>query len=163
MEIIINKLNKILFLFSIMSSYDKKYSYLPHTSDIYIVAYGLTLSEAFENAAEAMFNIITDISKIHPTNVFKICIRGTDEYNLLYNWLEELLYLFDTMHLVFSKFKVYKIEKENSNFILNGEVYGEPFNPTIHKKGREIKSPTYSLMEISRLNSIYTVKFVLDI
>ncbi len=146
-----------------MSGYNKKYSYLPHTSDIYIVAYGLTLNEAFENAAEAMFNIITDISKIHPTNVFKIYIRGLDEYNLLYNWLEELLYLFDTTHFAFSKFKVHKIETENSNFVLDGEAYGELFNPTIHKKGKEIKSPTYSLMEISRLNSVYIVKFVLDI
>jgi len=161
--LILNKLNKIVPLSSIMSGYDKKYSYLPHTSDIYIVAYGLTLGEAFENAAEAMFNVITDISEVRPTNVFNIHVSGIDEYSLLYNWLEELLYLFDTTHFVFSKFKVYKIEKENLDFILNGEVYGEPFNPAIHKKGKEIKSPTYSLMEISQLNSIYAVKFVLDI
>lgn len=146
-----------------MLNRNRKYDYLPHMSDIYIAAYGSTLNEAFENAAEAMFNIITDISKIHPIGMFKICVNGIDEYNLLYNWLEELLFLFDTNRFVFSKFKVYRIEKENSSYILEGEVYGEPFNPAVHKRGREIKSPTYSLMEISQSNSIYVVKFVLDI
>lgn len=146
-----------------MSCCNKKYNYLPHISDVYIVAYGLTLNEAFENAAEAMFNIMTDISKVRSINMFKICVKGIDECNLLYNWLEELLFLFDTSHFIFSKFKVYKIEKENSSYILEGEAYGESFNPVIHKKGKEVKSPTYSLMEISQSNSTYVIKFVLDI
>jgi len=41
-----------------------QFDFLEHTADAYIAAYGKTLDEAFENAALAMFEIITDIKTI---------------------------------------------------------------------------------------------------
>ena len=42
----------------------EKYEIIDHTADIGAKAYGKNLSEAFENAAKAMFDIITDKSEI---------------------------------------------------------------------------------------------------
>ena len=43
----------------------EKFVYLEeHTADVAFIAYGKDLNEAFENAAKAMFNVMTDISKV---------------------------------------------------------------------------------------------------
>ncbi len=42
----------------------KIYELIEHTADVGIKAYGKNISEAFENAAKGMFDIITDKSEI---------------------------------------------------------------------------------------------------
>ena len=37
-----------------------KFEFLEHTADVYIAAYGKNLAEAFENAAFAMSNVMTE-------------------------------------------------------------------------------------------------------
>ena len=51
----------------------KRFEFLEHTADAYIIAYGKDLAEAFENAALAMFEVMTNtaVSYTHltlPTN-----------------------------------------------------------------------------------------------
>jgi SHS2 domain-containing protein len=43
-----------------------KFEFLEHTADVYIAAYGKSLEEAFENAALAMFEVMTDTEKVSP-------------------------------------------------------------------------------------------------
>ena len=45
-------------------SKSNKYDYFDVTADIGFYAYGNSLDEAYENAGLAMFNVITDISKV---------------------------------------------------------------------------------------------------
>ncbi len=40
-----------------------KFEFLEHTADVYIRAHGKTMEEAYENAALAMFETITDTGK----------------------------------------------------------------------------------------------------
>ena len=42
----------------------KKYELIDHTADVGVKAFGNNLSECFENAAKAMFDIITDSSEV---------------------------------------------------------------------------------------------------
>jgi hypothetical protein len=43
------------------------FRFLEHTADVYIAAYGKNLKEAFENAAAAMFETMTNLNQITPT------------------------------------------------------------------------------------------------
>jgi len=145
-----------------ISNERKGFEYLDHTADVYIKAYGKDLNEAFENAARAMFNIMTDIEKISPKIVREMNIKENDLEALLYSWLENLLILFDSEGLIFSKFEV-KIEKENGYYSLKGKAWGEEFDPKKHPSKTEVKAVTYSLMEIHEEEGNSYVKFVLDI
>ena len=42
----------------------KSYEFLEHMADAYIAAYGKDLAEAFENAALAMFDVMTEVEKV---------------------------------------------------------------------------------------------------
>ena len=71
------------------------FEFFDHTADIGIRAYGRSLEEAFANAALAVFEIMTDTSKVEQKEYREIYINGYDLENLLYKWIEEqLLYCY---------------------------------------------------------------------
>ncbi len=143
--------------------YMKKFEFLEHISDAYIAAYGKTLEEAFENAALAMFEVMTDTSKVEAKRKYSIETTGIDLYSLLYNWLEELLIIYGRDNVMLSKFKVYEIKKLNEEYYIRGEAWGEEFDPNKHEQRTEIKAVTYSLMEIKKKNGMFEVRVVFDI
>ena len=138
-----------------------KFEFFDVTADVGYKAYGDTLENAFENAALAMFEVITDTSKIKQNTKKEVQIASEDEYALLFDWLSELLFLLDSEFLIFSKFKV-KIEKDMGNYILFGTACGEEFDPKRHESRDEVKAVTYHLMNIKK-NKKYMVQVILDI
>ena len=84
----------------------KRFEFQEHTADERVVAYGLTLEEAFENAALALFEVMTDTKKIRTIIHDTFEIEGSDEYALLYSWLETLIVEFDINLKLYSKFHV---------------------------------------------------------
>lgn len=140
------------------------FEFLEHMADVYISAYGADLNEAFENAALAMFETMTDTADIEPKIEEIVEVEGEDKFSLLYNWLEDLLVRFEIENMLYSKFEVLDILKEaNGKFRLKAKIYGEPFNPEKHKQKIGIKAVTYHRMEIKEENEGVTVKFILDI
>jgi len=141
----------------------KRFEFLEHTADAYIAAYGKDLAEAFENAALAMTEVMTEADKVEPKIEEHIESEAEDEYALLYNWLETLIVKFEIEEMLFSKFKVLKLEKTPSGFRLKAKVFGEKFNPQKHVSKVGIKAVTYHRMEIIKEADKVTLKFILDI
>jgi len=147
-----------------MDSTKKRFEFLEHTADLYIAAYGKSLEEAFENAAYAMFDGMTDLDKVKPKLEDMVEIEGQDEQALLYNWLEALLVKFDVTGNLYSQFKISRIEETIAGFKLKAKIWGEPFDAARHLSKVGVKAVTYHLMEIRRdVKGIFTVKFILDI
>jgi len=141
----------------------KGFEFLEHTADIYIAAYGKNIAEAFENAARAMFETMTNISSISPESQEIVEVKGRDKKELLYNWLEELLIRFDIYGKLYSKFDVKEISNTPDGYILKAVIYGEPFNPSKHIQKVGVKAVTYHRMEIKETSEGVTLKFILDI
>jgi len=137
----------------------KMYEIIEHTADVGIKAYGRNISEAFENAAKGMFDIITDKSEIEAVGEYELRLEAQDLEQLLVDWLSELLFLNSAKNLIFSFFKVELDEKSNS---LSAHVFGEKFNISKHKIGMEIKAVTYHILEI-RNKRPYYVQVLFDI
>ncbi|RLG80012.1 MAG: archease [Thermoprotei archaeon] len=139
------------------------YRFLEHVSDAYLEAWGKSLENAFEWAAKAMFEIITDTSKVRPEVEVVVSDVGTDVYNALYKWLEDLLIEHQSSNLVFSRFKVDYIKKSGDTYVFRGHAWGEPFDLSKHESRIEVKAVTYSLMEVKRRGDLWYVRVVLDI
>lgn len=138
-----------------------KFEFFDVTADAGYKAYGNSLEEAFENAALAMFEVMTDTNTINPEIKKEIHVESEDEYALLYDWLSEFLIILDSEFLVFSKFDV-KIERNGEEYSLNGVAWGEEFDPEKHESRAEVKAVTYHLMEIKH-GDRYMVQAILDI
>ena len=137
----------------------KKYELIEHTADVAIKAFGKDLSEAFENAAKAMFDIITDNSEIESVGQYEIKLEAPDLEQLLVDWLSELLFLNTSQNLVFGFFKIRLDDKKGH---LSANVLGEKYNISKHKIGAEIKAVTYHMLEV-RNERPYHVQVLFDI
>lgn len=141
----------------------QRFRFLEHRADAYIAAYGETLAEAFENAALAAFETMTDTSKVEPQHEESVEVEGFDESSLLYNWLEALLVRFDTDGRLYSKFKVLDIRKTRAGYRLDAKIRGERFDPGRHVSRVGVKAVTYHRMEIRKAPDKIEARFVLDI
>jgi len=140
-----------------------KFEFLEHTADILIAAHGQNLSEAFENAALAMFEVMTDTTKVNPAEEDTVEVEAEDEYALLYSWLEALLVKFEVKGMLFSKFKISSLEDKPEGLKLKANVWGENFNPEKHPQRVAVKAVTYHRMEIIKEIERVTLEFILDI
>lgn len=141
----------------------KKFEFLEHTADVYVAAYGSSLAEAFENSAIAIFETMTDTKQVRVSGEDRLEVMAQDEENLLYSWLEALLLKFEVDGKLYSRFKVESINRTSEGFVLKAKMWGEPFNKKRHESRTDVKAVTYHRMEISKSDSGYTVKFILDI
>lgn len=132
------------------------------TADIGFRAYGVDINEVFENAAMAMFEVMTETSKVNPLAKREISMESEDEEGMLYDWLSELLFLHDYEGLVFSKFRVNISQESPDKFNLQAEVWGDTFNPSLHEIRDEVKAVTFHLMEIKKEDGC-KVQVILDI
>lgn len=132
---------------------------LRHTADIYLEAYGSSLEEVFEQAGLALFKTIIQNAEEKKVSA-KVMARGADLQELLYDWLEKLLHLFEIQQIIGTAVKVQRITK-NDEYLLEAEVWGEVYDRSKHVTGTAVKSPTYALMEIDTEKNV--ARFVLDI
>jgi SHS2 domain-containing protein len=140
-----------------------KFEFLEHTADVYIAAHGKTLEEAFENAALAMFEVMTDTDKVSPDVEDSVEVEAEDEFALLYSWLEALLVKFETRNMLYSKFKISSIKEKSAGFSIKASVWGEKFDAEKHTQKVGVKAVTYHRMEIIKELDKVTLEFILDI
>ena len=150
-------------------SKSKGYDYFDVTADIGFHAYGRSLEEAYENAGLAMFNVVTDIDKVKKSESREFEIVSEDLVSLLYDYLEELLFLQDTEFLFFSGFEI-NIEKVASdessdleNYRLACIAYGEEIDWDIHTHRSEVKAITFHKMCVKEENDIFRLRAILDL
>ena len=128
----------------------KKYEYFEVTADIGFRAYGNNLDEAFENASLAMFNIITDTDDVCPKIDNEFEITSEDEVSLLYDYLEELLFLHEVEFMLFSEFHV----EIDDNLHLKATIKGEGIDWDKHERKTEIKAITFHEMCVRKTDTV---------
>ena len=140
-----------------------KFEFLEHTADVYIRAHGKTMEEDYENAALAMFEVMTDTDKITQMQEETLEVEAEDQYALLYNWLEALLVKFETENMLYSKFQITNWEETDDNFKFKAKIWGEKFDPQKHPQKVGVKAVTYHRMVIIRERDRVVLEFILDI
>jgi len=135
-----------------------KFEYLDHTADAKFRAFGSDIDEVFVNSALAMFNILGDTTKVKPKTKKKIKIKSRNYESLLYDFLEELLFLLDTEDFLLNNFEKLKV---NSDFSLDAVAIGDNYKDYDLKS--DIKAVTYSEMKIKKVKKGYEATVVVDI
>ena len=141
----------------------KSFKFLEHTADTYIEAYGNSLEEAFENAAAAMTDVMTELEKVEAINDEMFVIEAQDLPALLYSWLEEILLEFELKNKLYSRFEVSEIEEISEGFRLHARAWGENYTSERHPSKVGIKAVTYHQMEILKEPKGVILRFILDI
>lgn len=121
----------------------EKFKFLQHTADAKMQAFGRDMEEAFSNAALGMFSLMVNTKKVEKKIKKKISVKGKDNKALLYNWLEEMLFLLDSETFLLNSVK--KIEIKGGS--LKAVVVGDKASKKYNTHG-EVKAVTYNEMDI---------------
>ena len=139
---------------------EKEFEFIDHTADVGIIAYGANLGQAFSNAARALFSLITELDSINEVLYRDIELVASDEESLLVEWLNGLIYLFDTENILFKRFDVIVLNDRR----LKGRGYGEKVDSSRHQLKTGVKAATYHMLSVDKdKDSGYRVQVILDI
>ena len=139
----------------------KRYEYIDHTADLKVKAYGKTLEEAFVNAATGGFDFLTGEGKVKGKIEKRIIIESKREESLLYDFIEQLLFLLDTECFLFCGAKDAKITRKKEGLLFECAALGD--NCRNYTTQGDIKAITYSEMKIEKTPGGFTVQVVYDI
>ena len=140
-----------------------RYKLLPHMTDAYIEVQAATLTAVFEDAAFAMFDIMTNPAAVDLEFTDRVEVTAHDKVALLHDWLEQLLLKFDLDGKVYSRFHVEKIEAQDGNLRLAASAQGGLFQRGRHPAKVEIKAVTYHRMEVKTDAKGYLARYILDL
>jgi SHS2 domain-containing protein len=136
------------------------FEYLEHTADIKFRAYGNTPEEMLSNAAAALFKSMVEPATIAIKETWKVELEGFDLEDLAYQWLSEIVFLFETEFAVFATFSV-KLQ-QNGAWKLQGEIGGERTDLKRHAFENEVKAITRHKFGIKK-NDVWCIQVILDV
>ncbi len=128
---------------------------IEHTADWAIHVRGRDLAELFTRAAQGMYALVTDLSKVRPLVERKVALESFDAETLLVDWLGELLWYTESEGLVFSQFEVQEITPTRLRATVRGEVVSD--------LEKQIKAVTFHNLAIHRTEEGYEVTIVFDV
>jgi SHS2 domain-containing protein len=130
-----------------------------HTADLGLRIRADDLRGLFEEAARALFSaIVANLDEVRPVDEVTFKIEGTERDELLRDWLAELLYTFDTRHLLLVRFEV-RLDEAG----LTATARGEPFDPRRHEIGAELKAVTYHGLKVERQQDGWLAEVIVDV
>ncbi len=141
-----------------MMPMEKDFEVLNHTADVGIIAYGADIKQAFANAAKGLFSLITELNDVQEVLYRDIEVTAADEESLLVQWLNELIFQFDTENVIFKRFDI----SELNNTRLKARSYGEKVDRSRHRLKTGVKAATYHMLRVNKGDG-YRVQVLFDI
>jgi SHS2 domain-containing protein len=135
------------------------YRLLDHTADLGLEIYGRDLADLFANACFALFDNITDLSRVKASVARSLAVTGDDLPDLMVNWLRELLALWTIDGLLVASARV----KAVSETRLTAELACDVYAADRHDLKTDIKAVTYHQIAVTREAGGWTARVVMDV
>jgi len=136
-----------------------EFELLEHTSDIGVLARGDSRKEALIAASQGLVSILVDPANFKPLEERFFKATGSDEAAQIVNWMNEILFFFDTEGMVFVEFE---IESWSPNEIV-GRARGERLDIDRHEFRTAVKAATYHQFENHQTPQGWEIRVFLDV
>ena len=133
------------------------YEFLEHTADVKFRADGATIEEMFVAASEAMNETVRGDIRILEQDERSFEVEGKDLVGLLYNFLEEFLFLLDAEDYLVAKIKEIEINDNKLRCVVVGDAAEN------YKFTNDVKAVTYSDMFVEEKDGKFVCAVVLDV
>ena len=138
-----------------------RYTILDHPADGKFQAFGATLEEAFANAGLAMASLMWDWEKVEPAASFDVEVRGRDLEQLLYLFLEDVLFLAETKRFLLGSVEDVRIVSADPGFLCRAVFLGDQ-EPGRYEVHGDVKAVTYHEMKVEQRSGHWLVQVVVD-
>jgi SHS2 domain-containing protein len=120
------------------------WEHFPHEADVGVRGFGVTPSQAFEQAALALTAVVTR-ARVEPLNPVGIKCKAPDLELLFVDWLNAIIYEMAVRGMLFARFDV-RIEHTG----LEATLWGEPVDVARHAPACEPKGATYTALRVAQ-------------
>jgi SHS2 domain-containing protein len=135
------------------------YRIIEHTADTGFEVRGATKEQVYENAAKAFFDIMWQIKSRRKSKPENIEVSGIDREELLVNFLEEFLYLYDAKRLVCTGIEVDTVTDIN----VCAQAWLQKFDVDCDRELLSVKAVTYHQLFLGQEKGAWRARIFLDI
>ncbi|MBS3054288.1 MAG: archease [Candidatus Aenigmarchaeota archaeon] len=128
------------------------------TADVAFEAEGATFEEMCVSAAEATTRIMVDPQTLKEKKTKSFAVKGETPEKLLFNFLNEIIYIKDAELLLFKSFIVKK-----QGAALKCKAKGEKLDFEKQTHGVDVKAVTYHMFEVKEEHGKWKAFVILDI
>jgi protein archease len=138
------------------------FAFFDHTGDIGVDVRAPSLEQLFAEAACALTEILTEPALVQSRVSAEVSLRSPEVDLLMVDWLNELLYLFETRAMLVRSARV-TVAREGEEPRLDATVEGEPFDPARHPIKVAVKAVTYHALEVVETTGLWRATIVVDV
>ena len=135
------------------------YHIIEHPADTGFEVQGATKEEVFVSAARAFFSLIWQIKTQQNNEPETIEVSGNDLEELMVNFLEEFLYLYEAKGLVCTTIEVETVTRNK----VRARAWLQPFNRDNDEELLGVKAVTYHQLFLGKTGDMWTARIFLDI
>jgi len=133
------------------------------SADIAFEATGKTAEEMFESAGVAVLGtMVRDPTNIKPKTKKTIAKKAPTIDKLLFDFLDELIFLKDAEQMFFSEFKA-KVSGKEGNYKVIIEASGEKIDPKRHDIVIDAKAVTMHKFEVKKTATGWRAQVIIDV
>ena len=135
------------------------YELFDHTADVGLRVMAPDLARVFSEAAEGLFSVIVEeIPQGVSSRRLDFRLEAESVEFLLVDWLSELLYVFDTKHLLLDAFEV-----DLRGTSLRATALARPLDEKRDRLLHEVKAVTYHGLRVEATEGGWLAELILDI
>ncbi len=141
------------------------YKYLEEVAiaDVAFEAQGKNIEELFESSGFALTNaMIKDLSKIEQKVERSFEVEADDVEMLLFNFLQELIFYKDAERLLFNKFDLDIVQKEDG-WLLSAKAYGEEIDREKHELLADVKAVALHNFKVEETVKGWRANVIVDV
>ncbi len=137
-----------------------------HTADVGVRIEAESPAELLREAARAFLSVLLEPDagewSERDRRERRIDLTAPDSESLLVDFLNELIYLFDSQRLIFPELIVEEV-KLGAGAVLRGRLRGGPWDPRRHELRTQVKAATYHGLEIRKTERGLSVEVIFDL
>ncbi len=137
------------------------FTYLEHTADVMFCVEEKTLHDLFVTSALACFDVMADPKTVADKVMRTIEVSGDSVEDLMYNFLEEIVYLKDADALVFCSVDSLEISEDDGHYALSCVVRGDVIADQTLRN--DVKAVTLHTFVVEQREDSWYMQVILDI
>ena len=135
------------------------YETFEHTADLGLRVRAADLDSLFADAGRGLFSLmVANLDAVGLVEEVSLGVVGDELDYLLFDWLNELLFIFETRRLILVEFQMHV-----SDGGVQATARGEPFDPSRHQSEHEVKAITYHELKVAKEDGGWLAEVIVDI
>lgn len=135
------------------------YETFDHTADLGLRVMSSDVESLFAEAACGLFSMLVEnLEEVRPSQTVEFRVPGSELDYLLFDWLTELLYCYESLQLLLCEFEVKRNEQG-----VSARARGEPVDRERHVLTHEVKAITYHQLSVEQTPDGWQAEVIVDI